>query len=477
MSPSLSPECAVERRPETSIRARSLVCNVVTTPDMLKKRFAFGVLWSVVSGGVQQLSALLIAVITARLLGKESYGEFSLIQSTIAAWSVFAGFGLAVTAAKYVAEYRSSCPEKAGAILALSEMFSVVFAAAVSSILFFGASSIALHTFARPEAANELRIAAFILFTASICFAQTGVLSGFESFRLIAKIRVARGLMSLAACAIGVAVAGTEGALWGMVIAWACTAIITGVLVRHTCRVQGIQRSYRLAIDHIQVLFRYSLPSVLAASLVTPATWLASALVVQQNGGYSQVALFNAANQLRTTIFILPALAGDILVPLYSSESRSSLNRSKLLKYAMSFSLATAIPLASIVILSRHFLMSVFGKAFTDADSLVPVIAATGVIIAVINPITTLYAGAGFQWLNVGTNLLWSITLLVCVVILIHYQSGSRALACSTFVAYIGQGAFIGAYTFGQGRRRMLFGESKGNTPAPVVHANTSVIA
>ncbi len=456
MRASSSAPYVIEKRRMLSTRIR-LLGNALNTPNSLQKRFASGVLWSAASGAIQQLSSLLIAVVTARMLGKEAYGEFSLIQSTIAAWSLFAGFGLAVTATKYVAEYRSGDPEKAGAIVALSEIFSAVFAAAVSALLYITAPSIALHTFGRPEVVTELRIAALILLVASICAAQTGVLSGFESFRLIAKIRVVRGVASLVTCTAGILLGGIRGALWGLVIAWASTAILTELFVRDTCSNRKIRRSYVGAFDHFRLLFRYSIPSVLAGSLMTPATWFASAFVVQQNGGYAQLALFNASNQWRTAIFLLPALAGDMLVPLYSSEASSGDSRMTILKYAMTFGLLTAAPIALIVIFCRHTLMSAFGTAFIDGDSLIPIIAASGVLLAAINPITTLYAGAGLQWLNAGTNLLWSGTLLASTSILVHYETGSRALAYSNLLAYIGQALFVGAYTFRPEGRKLFF--------------------
>ena len=43
-------------------------------------------------------------VAVARILGKTAYGELGMIQSTVGMFSVFAGFGLGLTATKYVAE-------------------------------------------------------------------------------------------------------------------------------------------------------------------------------------------------------------------------------------------------------------------------------------------------------------------------------------------------------------------------------------
>ncbi|MDQ3920568.1 MAG: oligosaccharide flippase family protein, partial [Acidobacteriota bacterium] len=61
-----------------------------------------------------------VAVIAARCLGRKGYGELGIIQSTVGMFQVFAGFGLGLTATKYVAEFKRQNPERAGHIIAVS---------------------------------------------------------------------------------------------------------------------------------------------------------------------------------------------------------------------------------------------------------------------------------------------------------------------------------------------------------------------
>ncbi len=54
------------------------------------------------------------------MLGKEEFGKLGIVQSTVGMFQVFAGFGLGLTATKYVAEFRDSDPAKTGRIIGLS---------------------------------------------------------------------------------------------------------------------------------------------------------------------------------------------------------------------------------------------------------------------------------------------------------------------------------------------------------------------
>ena len=122
----------------------------------LGARFARGAFWSLVGTVISQGLGLVASVITARLLGKVGFGELGMINSTVGMFGVFAGLGLGLTATKYVAEFRSKDPDRAGRILGLSELVAVVSGGTVSLILFALAPMLAERTLNAPHLVNEL---------------------------------------------------------------------------------------------------------------------------------------------------------------------------------------------------------------------------------------------------------------------------------------------------------------------------------
>ena len=60
----------------------------------LAQRFLGGAAWSIVGSVTSNIINLATLMVVARLLGKENYGQFIIVQSTIAMVGVFAGFGI-----------------------------------------------------------------------------------------------------------------------------------------------------------------------------------------------------------------------------------------------------------------------------------------------------------------------------------------------------------------------------------------------
>ncbi len=84
--------------------------------QQIAKSVSFQTLGSVATQGASFLSLLIVA----RLLGKEPYGRFALVQSTVNTFIGAAALGLGVTATKYVSEYRAAQPQRLGRIFSMS---------------------------------------------------------------------------------------------------------------------------------------------------------------------------------------------------------------------------------------------------------------------------------------------------------------------------------------------------------------------
>src|SRR3972149_3010593 len=99
-------------------------------------RLARGAFWSLAGTVVSRGMMLLASIFVARMLGKEVFGQFGILQATVAMFAVFAGFGLGLTAMKYVAQHRHRAPARAGRIVALSGLVAVAFGALMAGGLF-----------------------------------------------------------------------------------------------------------------------------------------------------------------------------------------------------------------------------------------------------------------------------------------------------------------------------------------------------
>src|SRR6516164_3464542 len=142
-------------------------------PDPVRERLRTGSLghrlakssfWNLAGSVTGRVVTLPAGVLLARLLGRHDYGELGMIYSSIELFGIFGGFGLGLTATKYIAEFKRRDPERAGRILAMSNLTAYVTGGIFSIILFLFSAQIAAGPLAAPHLASPLRISALVLF-------------------------------------------------------------------------------------------------------------------------------------------------------------------------------------------------------------------------------------------------------------------------------------------------------------------------
>jgi len=102
-------------------------------------------------------------IVVVRLLKVEEYGELSIIRRTTAMFGIFAGFGLGLTATKYIAEFRNTDPERAGRIWGLINNTAVLTSLTASGLIILLASPISSKVLNAPHLSWLLRLSVFDL--------------------------------------------------------------------------------------------------------------------------------------------------------------------------------------------------------------------------------------------------------------------------------------------------------------------------
>ena len=224
-----------------TLESAAKAAKTIWTADSLGGRFARGAVWSLVGATLSQGSSLAAAVVVARYLGRDLFGRYGMVQSTTGMIGIFAGLGLGITATKYVAELRDREPKRAGRIIALRLRRCSGFGERAGALLAGMRADSATRTLNAPELALELKISSVALFLNAVNGAQTGVLSGFEAFRVIARINLARAIVAFPATAFAVFFWHLPGAVWALGITAAVSCVLSQFLVRHLCREYGTQ--------------------------------------------------------------------------------------------------------------------------------------------------------------------------------------------------------------------------------------------
>src|SRR5690606_21663290 len=187
----------------------------------LRGRLRAGVSWNALASIAGQGSALLASLVVANLLGRDSFGQFSMVFTSIITLGGIAQAGSGVTATRYLAEYRDADPPRARTVLRLCAVFTWAIGLCAALVLVLAAPWLAESVLRAPELGTALAIgAAAVLFSAVNGF-QIGALAGLESYRALARTSLWQAPIHLSLCAAGTWVGDLNGAVGGLAFsAW-----------------------------------------------------------------------------------------------------------------------------------------------------------------------------------------------------------------------------------------------------------------
>jgi len=412
------------------------------------ERLLRGAFWSVMGTVVSRVCALAAAILAARIIGKIAYGELGMIQSTVGMLGTLAGFGMGTTAAKFVAELREKEPAKAGRIIALSSLVSWGMSLALASALVFLAPWLCQHTLAAPYLTGYLRIGALLLVLSGINGAQLGILSGFEAFKNIARVNSLTGLLNFPLVVGGALLFGLSGIIGGMVLVQACGCLLNLHALRHQVRRYSIRISYYSCIKELPVVWRFTIPAVLAEILISATTWSAATMLVRQPNGYGEMGAFSAANQWFRALMWLPFMVNSVTLPVFAERlgADDKANTAKLLKMAVKMNALIVLPLVAFGCILSPYIMMSYGRGFESTwPTLVAVLITTGVLSLEL-PVGQLIAASGRMWLGFFSNVGWGVLFLCTTSLLVKSGWGAFGLASARLLAYSAHTLFSVAY-------------------------------
>ncbi len=417
-------------------------------------RLAKGVFWSMASAVISRGLMLAALVLVARMLGKMGFGELGMIRSTVGMFGVLAGFGLGLTATKHVAEFRSSDPARAGRIIGLSTLFAAVTGGLMALGLFILAPWLAEHTINAPHLTGILRIGTLILFINALNGAQTGALAGFEAFKTIAHVNLFVGLISFPILISGAYFGGLTGAVWALAINLGVNWLLNHLALRKESRRYNVSFTFRNCSRELSVLWKFSLPAVLAGSLVGPVNWICNALLVNQPEGYGEMGIFSAANQWYAMLLFLPGLLGSVVLPVFSERlgQRQIKQSMRTLSLAIKTNALLVLPIVLLASIASPYIMNLYGEDFRSGWPTLVVVLLTAGLLAVQTPVGQIIAASGKMWIGFAMNFGWALTFIVSTLLLLDL--GSLGLATARIIGYVFHATWVFAFAIWLIRKR-----------------------
>ncbi len=403
----------------------------------LKQKFAQGVWWNLVATVASRTSTLVVAVLVARYLGRAEFGAYAMVNSTLVFLSVFAGFGLGLTNIKHVAELKHQHPERLGRIIGLSHLTALVSGLVMSLVCLLAAPWLSTRILNAPHLIPYLQVGAVLLTATALYGVQTGILTGFQAFKTVARVNFWSALLTLPLTVLLVYWAGLMGAVLSMVGNSLTVLMLSLRAVRQECTAHGLAISYWGSWQERRTLWDFSLPAVFSTSLAAPVVWAANVILVNQSQGYAELGLFNAANLCRMFLIYLQNIVGLVVIPTLSElhGQRSSQDFSRLvnLNLKATWSFGLILGLGGIGLSS--WVIGLFGPQFAGGQEVVVLMIVAGILFVAYRTISQALISSGNMWAICFMNIGWAIVLLPLVIFLVP-EYGAWGMALAYLMAY-----------------------------------------
>lgn len=383
---------------------------------ILLKRLVGGALWSLIGGILTRLFAMLTNIAIARMLGREDFGAYGILVSTLETFSLFGGLALGFTIIKFTAEYRKSDPKKAGIFIGAAVMLSYGSAALIAASLFLLSNHLAGTVLNRPDLGGLLRIGAFYMFVRTVNNIQLGSLAGLEAFRETAKINAITGLLTPAMTIPAVYFLDLTGAMFSLVSVSFIGYAYCRKVFKSKCTAYGIKVKFmnREALTAIRPVLSFAIPAFLSGVMLIPVSWLSNAILAQQPNGYNELGNFNAANQWRQFVIFIPTTMSAAMLAITSDTFANKGRAAYRQAYFMNMKLiwSYALPATVLTVMFGGPLNRLFGEKFMGAEVLIaPLIVAAffSVLNTAASPTVT---GAGRMKADLAINSIWAMLML-----------------------------------------------------------------
>lgn len=403
----------------------------------IARRMATGAFWSLLGSTVSKLLVLLAGIILAHILGKESYGEFGMVKSTLGMFLVLGSFGLGLTATKFIAEYRNTDKEHVCSIYLLTNGFALFFAVIVSLLVFLFSESLAVNVLHTSDLILPIKVSSLILLFTILNTAQDATLSGFESFKSIA---ISNFLCSVFEAA-GMVVLGYYYGIIGAVIGYGSGFIIKTVFNKYLINKDFKRNKIEIKLsnfrrDDLKLLYTYTLPAAISTLMAGPTFWILRTILARASG-YGELAIYDVADQWKLILLFIPATISQIILPIMSSIDKNNKKQFwKILHTNILLNVCITAFLSFLIVGFCNHIMNLYGKGFDETAPLI-ILSLSAIFTSISNILGISISSLGKMWVWFSVSVVWAASTVISAYVLVEMGYQASGVAMAVLIGYI----------------------------------------
>lgn len=386
-------------------------------------------------GGSVGSRALMVlsGVIISRILGKEYYGQFSMVNSTVTLFITFSGVGISSTLTRYVALYKDNTVKLGNVVGTLSRVV-IIFSVLISGIMLLFARELSILVCGTVILKNYFMITSITIFFSAIAAVQQSIILGMEKYKVSAKIELIRCSIYLVLASILSVFASIYGAIFSLLISHIIQFLLMYFENKKEYRRLDMVLNYKFTEEIKEIIWKFTVPAFIASLFVIPVNWINNAILTRQVG-FGELAIFSVSVQWMTIITYIPSQLGQVR-PIYTDLfAKGNFKDLKILFRNITLSsIGIVFPIVVFMMIFGRNVLSFYGDGYGNGYNTFVIMMVTALLITIQSQVGSLLQALGKMWTGFWLNLIWSI--LVVGIFYYFRELGSLGYSISYCIAY-----------------------------------------
>lgn len=376
--------------------------------------------WSVFGNGTGNFLLLIAGVLIARLLGKDLYGEYGMIKTTMFYIAGFASFGLSYTSTKFIAENISDKPERVNSIVSASLRISLTFSVILSIVLVIFSNDIAVFV-NEPRLALPFRYLGVIIILRALANTLNGLLGGFKKYKRIGINNIISGATLFISGVILTYFFGIIGSFIGLVLSQSILCVLNIIaLIKET-------RKFPSSCNHyVKEILNFSLPVAIQELFFVICNW-GVMLVLTKYASLGDVGIYSAAAQWYAVVLFIPNLLSNVVLSYLSGNNKDKEQYANIFKKLILINIICALIPFIVVFLFSGVITSFYGEDFSELKNVLNILIAGTLFACVAGVYQSDYLARGRNWLLAIIRLLRDGMILCSLYIVLRTNSNEAA--------------------------------------------------
>ena len=390
---------------------------IKSTFERLKRSALFkDSFWALLGSAMGKGLSLLAGIAVARFLGKEVYGEYGTIRTTLMSIAIVSTFGFGYTATKFVAEYISTKSSKLQSLVRNTLTITLLFSTFLALLQTVFADIIS-QIIDAPHLKGYLQSFSILIVLNALSTTQIAVLSGFKRFKETARINIYSGVTTFVASVVMTYQWGLGGALGALALSFAFQITLNQRVIKTVLSKYSGNRTVSPAERNS--MLKFSIPIALQDSSFTIVHTL-SLLILIRLSNYGEVGLSSAAGMWLSVVIFVPAMLKNVMFSYLSSAE----NHIRLVHKLLIINFISSVTPVSIVLCCSGFISSFYGTSFIGLPKVLNVCVVSAIFISLSEVYCYEFIAQGKPWIVFFSRLIRdALTLIMAYILLLKIHT------------------------------------------------------